>query len=614
MPWIHRTVFLGHDIALFLPDPNWAKGVEIVYKKETLVEAGQTGRENRSAKYSALRHEITGNFQLAQADALALQQSLYLLGTPVEGDRVYVGVPIWPDQLPLARWAEIIHDAQWVVSYDSTGYDILPASEVANATRDWVAPFLVGRLDQRPKLTSVSDLEARFSLKILERSPWDFRIQPAVQAIGDGSTWPESLQAHWKTLPDDWTEDTLVYEDSGAGRVEAVDGQEGTVRRGQQFLIKLDGRDQIRTLIAFFLNREGRVKAFDAPWLLQPGDDVPEAPHTTKARFSEDSIKITYKTDASGEAKVPMIQVPWEISGIAGEQPEQSSIAYLYRFWVDVPGGPVYWRFTNWEHDLQRAENSQQVTYQGDTRALFRHDKITQTIDLSDDPTSLGSWLFDGNPLLRIIQRRLDVPLHLEIYRTDPANTAAAKLIYLGEVADAENEGRRLTSSTQVLGGMLEMKVPNFFFGPVCNYKFCGPGCNTLGSMPPEHWTLSGTIVSQVGNVLTVQVTNNPCGATLTADYLAKAWLKTGEGEAFQLRQIVRSADAGSGSQRFTLKKPLRDVQVGASVTFRPYCSGTQAECDVKFNNYINMGAHPHIAPRNLSVPSREVNTPTGKK
>lgn len=615
MPLFHRTVFLGHDLALFLPDPNWRSSLEITHRLVAEIEAGQTGRENRRPKHYALRHELAATWTLPKAQTAELQNALWTLGTPTTGDRVYVGLPIFVDQLVPGRWAEKIYDAQWVLNYDETGYSIHASDDLPEVpVRRWFAPLIVGRLQQRPKLTALSDERAQYALRLLERSPWDFRIAPANPAPEVVEVdWPAALEANWKELPQDWTEDILEYDDVGDGRVEALDGQDGNVRRAQSFLVTMQNRAQVRALLNFFLARKGIVQSFAAPWLLQPGDDLPQTPHTTKARFADDVLKLTYSSDLTAEAQIGMLQVPWEIAGVAGETPEQAPDAYFYKLWLDVPGGLVVWRFTNWEHDLQRNEGGA-VTYKGDVNALFQHDKITHAIDLSDDPVAIGSWIFEGNPLVRVVQRVLDVPMQIEIRRGDPANPDAAAVVYSGEIVEADNEGRRLSASTAVLGGLLDVKVPNFFFGPVCNYQFCGAGCNTSGSMAPEDWTFTGTIVSQVGSDLTVTVTGNPPAAALVDDYFAKAWLKVGAGDAHELRQIVRSVALAGGQQRFKLKRPLRTVVIGAAATFRPYCSGTRAECEGKYDNYINMGAHPHIGNRNLSVPARTATTPTGKK
>lgn len=606
----HRTVHLGHDLALFLPDPNWRWALEIEHRLETRVEEGQTGRQNRRPRYSALRHTLSARWSLPREQTAEMQQALSELGLPVAGDRVYVGVPIFVDKLEPERWGERIYDAQWVVEYDESGYTIHAADALpATPARAWFAPLLVGRLDKRPLLKALNQDESQFGLKLLERSPWDFRIAPAPEGVV-GPDWPEALAANWRELPEDWTEDILVYEDVGDGRVEALDGQDGNMHRAQQMLVTCGNRAEIRTLLNFFAARKGRVQAFTAPWCLQPGDDTGATPHSTRATFGEDRLLLKYTSDAEAEARIPMRQVPWEMTAVGGEQPEQAPDAYFYRFWIETPGSLVEWRFTSWEHDLQRVENGVPVSYLGDTAALIEHDRITQTIDLSDEPTTLGSWLFAGNPLLRVVQRDLDLPLHVEILRGTPDEPQAATVVYTGEVLEAEMEGRKITAGTAVLGGLLEVKVPNFYFGPTCQYQFAGAGCG----LAAEAWTFGAEIVSVDANEVTVRITSNPPDATLGVDWFAKGWLKKGVGAAHEIRQIVRSADLGESLQRLTLKRPLKAFLADEPVTLRPYCSGTRSECEQKFSNYPNFGGHPHIGARNLSVPARELDSPTAKK
>lgn len=613
MPTIHRTVFLGHDLALFLPDIDWKLRYELKVRKETIVEEGQTGRQNRKPKYTALRHELACGWSLSRSVAAEVQRALIELGTPVAGERVYIGMPMPCDQLEPARWGEKIFDAQWVVEYDETGYAIHARDALPGApARRWFAPLIVGRFSVRPKLKVLNQDEAQVTVRLLERSPWDFRLTPAVE--GEVSAdWPAALEANWRELPEDATEDGLTYEDVADGRVEGIDGVEKVVRRRQRFLVTCQGRAKIRTLLNFFLARKGSVQSFDAPWCHQPGDDTPETPHETRACFGADELTLVFTSDEDADVQIPMVQVPWEIAGVDGEQPEQEGEFYGYKFWLDVPPAPVVWRYTNYEHDIIRTEGGEPVTYLGDTRAMFRHDQITQAIDLSDEPVNLTSWLFDGNPLLRIVQRILDVPLQVEIVRGKVSAPNAAVVVYSGEVLDVVDEDRSLQAETAVLGGLLDVKVPGFFFGPNCGYRFCGPGCNHAGAMPPENFTFAGTIVSQVGNVLTIAVTDNPPGHLLTADYFAKGWIKCGEGVAFELKQIVRSAAVVGSNVALTLKRPLRAAPGGAAVSFMPFCTGTKAECQF-WGNYINFGGHPDIGAKNLSVPRREVNVQGGKK
>lgn len=607
MGYFYRTVFLGYDIALFLPDPDWKNTVDITYRLKTRVDAGKTGREERKARHYVIRHEQRARWVLDASDTADLQAALINL------DTAFIGVPIFPDVLPPSRWAERIHDAAWVLNYDETGYAIYSAEALPVVpARKFLAPLLVGRRKERPKLTLSNTGDAQFDLTIVERSPRDFAIAPAPQAVG--SDWPEVLDADWSQLPEDSTEDSLIYEDLGDGRLEAVGGVDGVTRRRESFALALTNRTEIRTLLNFFAGRRGRVRSFAAPWLSRPGDDTPETPHATQARFADDDFTIQYQTGEVGRTKLSFVQLPWEIEGVQGEAPEQESDAYLYRFSIDVPGGPIVWRYTNWEADIARQESGQHVTYLGDTKGLIEHDKIVRTTDLFDEPTAITSYIFDTNPLLRIVQRMLDVPLAIEILRVDPSNPANAEVVYTGEVGEVENDGRKLKAETHVFGGLLELKVPNFYFGPVCNYQFCGDGCNQGNAMPPDHWTLTGTVQSVDGAEVDILVTSNPSGAALSEDWLSRGWLKKGEGEAFEIRKIVRSYDLGAGRQKLVLKKALRAVAAGDTVALRPYCSGTKTECQEKYNNYINFGGHPHIGAQNLTVPQKTIDSSGGGK
>lgn len=610
MNWFHRTVFLGHDLSLFLPDPNWASAVEVTYRLAARVDQGRTGRENRKPKYLQIRHELSAAWVLRKADTAALQSALYGLQlTTMPSKRVYIGIPMFMDQLSPKRWSERVHDAAWVINYDASGYTIYASTDLpVTPAFQWFAPLLVGRLENRPKLKANTDESSSLTLKILERSPWDFRIGPAPEGVTPAD-WPELL-VDWSNRPVDWTEDGLDYDDVGAGRVECLDGQEKVMRRGQELTVRLRSRSEIRSLLNFFLARKGRTQSFFAPWQLRAGADSIENPHAPRSRFNEDFLTLRWKTDAVAETRVKMLQVPWEDSPVTGETPEQVPDAYFYRFWIDVPNGPVQWLYTDWEHDLTRIEG----VYLGDEEALFQHDKISHAIDLSDAAVTLESHIFTGNPLLLVVQRQLDVPMKIEIRKGTPEAPAEAELVYSGEVGAVTCEGRKLSASTQVLGGILDVKVPNFYYTPNCNYTLCGAGCNCGGAMPPEDWMFTGSIEAINGTVVDVTVTGNPQGAVLGNDYFAQAWIKTGTGSTFELRHIVRSLLLGGNRQRFVLKRVLRAASVGVFVSFFPYCGGTRSECKNKFGNYINFGGHPHIGSQNLSLPSQKINTGAGGK
>lgn len=602
MPYYVNTVFQGHDIALFLPDHDWGYSLSIKHRLESYVDTGRTGREERRLRYRAIRREVQATFMLSQDEAAELQVALHGLG------KAYIGLPLFPDNLPVSRWSERICEPLYVINYDPSGYQIYAADALpAEPAYAFYAPLLVGRRVERPKITPLDVANCRFALRVIERSPWGYRIGIAPEGVV-AANWPATLEANWRQLPEDGTEDTIEYQDVGDGRIEGIDGDEGEMYRTQRMLVTCGSRAEIRTLLNFWVARKGRVQSFDAPWLHQPGDDTIESPHTATARFASDELELSFKTDETADATIQLQQVPWEEGdGIEGEVPVQDDDAYLYRFTLKAPVDPVIYRFTSWEYDLTRAGDG---TYKGDSQGLFEHDKIEHSIDLGDDPATLASWVFAGNPLLLIVQRALDVPLGIEIFKCNPDDPAAAELVYSGEVGPTESDSSRLEAETTVLGGLLEQKVPNFFFGPRCNYRFCGPGC----TLDPEDWTFLGTLSSSAGGDVVVDVDTNPPGADLVDDYFARAWISKGSGEDFEIRKIVRSYKTGAAQQRFTLKRPFRNLTASEAMTFRVHCTGTRMECRVKFGNYINFGGHFDIGPRNLSVPTREADTPTAKK
>lgn len=423
--------------------------------------------------------------------------------------------------------------------------------------------------------------------------------------------WPEPVTANWSTKPEDSTSDILDFTAIGNARVKSVDGQEGVVRRAQKFTATLDGREQIRALLAFFLARKGRVEAFTAPWLFRPSDvDTEAVPHATRARFADDTLTLTWLTDEAANAKISLLQVPWEINTPAGEAPVQPAEAYLYRFEADVPGVPVVWRYTDWEHDLARTENGVIVSYKGDTTGLIEHDGITQTSDLGDKATRIiMSANVPGNPLALVSANGIDVPVTIEIYRCNPANAEGAALVYSGSLTEVSEDGGKLTAETLVLGGLLRVKVPGFVFSPSCNHRFCRAGC----TLDIATWTLSGLIVGQVGSELTAQITGNPNGRPLSGDFYARGVLIAGAGEGWEIRQIVRNTHLPDGKMKFVLKAPLRNAPAGLAVTFRPDCDGSISACQAR-QNFVNFGGHPHMGPANLSIPQRQTNTSGGKK
>ena len=587
---------LGREIALLLIVPNLARddSHRIRLRYPVRIEEGESGRENREPGRESLSLEQTCAYTLRKNDAAALKAGLATLGNKL------VGVPLWCDLLAGADWA----DKNFVPGYLVRMSDgaILAEGSALEAT-EFYAPLLVGKLRQRPDEDAWTEDGCQCEISVFESSPPEYKIQGA--AVIAGEQFPEELEPTWTEVIER-SADGLVYDQVGKIREVSIDGQEKATKWGQEAAFVLNGRDEIRSLIGFFETVRGQWKSFGMPVWFRPNPDTETTPHDTRARFAADGIELAFSGGSLASCQLAFWQVPWEIEPPEGEEAEQAAPAYLFKFIMPVPGGPLYWRFTDWERAIERNEDGA-VSY---TPGPFEFDRITQDFALEDDPTTILSRVFEENPLMLILRRILEAPLEIEIYRCDPDDPDNARQVYSGEVEDVTGTGRALEAPTSLLGGAFETKVPDFFVQVPCNWDFCDEGCG----LDPDDWTFEGTLVSVDGLELVVAVTANPPGAALAGDYFAKAWIAKGSGETYEARDIVRSYDQGAGQQRFVLKRPFRDLEEGQTFTFRPNCGGTWSECKTKFANAINYGGHRHVQPDNPSLPTRETNVATGKK
>ncbi|MDR1282275.1 MAG: DUF2163 domain-containing protein, partial [Opitutaceae bacterium] len=279
-------------------------------------------------------------------------------------------------------------------------------------------------------------------------------------------------------------------------------------------------------------------------------------------------------------------------------------------FTLDAPGEPVEWRYTDFERPLDVVEQEGQpsVPYYP---SKIEHDKISRGYMLDDNPVKITAALAEGHPLLLVIGREIDVPLLVEIREGTPDAPAAARLLYSGEIDDVKQQGRKMTATTSIFGGRLDLKVPSVSFSPSCANEFCDAACG----LSLANWTASATIYSYTAATaeLTVTITNNPTGKTLDTDFFAGGWIRTGAGATLQLRMIVRSAPTTGNRQKLTLKRVLRSPITGATCTLAPTCAGTPALCN-RYGNYDNFLGHPHMSYKNLSVPQRSTSSEGGKK
>lgn len=597
MSRIHLTTHLGAPLYLWLLPPQGQYLAEIGVMIDTRIDEGSSRRENRRPVFENIRLSQAVEWTLFNAaDGNAFVEALATLNVEP------IGVPLWADAVRPADWATRIFSGNYAVAWDDDGaWEILLSSTVTSGLGyTYVAPLLVGRLERRPSMEQLGGAVCRVRAKIIENTPWDERISP--NAIAVGSNWPDELVIDWGQGVRDETDDILEYEQIGDGRLIAVEMQEGQSRRVMTGTLTLSSRDDMRRLVSFWSARKGQTEPFVIGTLYQPGESTPTAPHITGVRFDQSELRLRFEAGALCRAEVRFTQLPWEIVGVAGETAVQPARTFLYQMTALTPT-PVNWRWTAYERPLTRIEG----TY---SPAIIEHDSITRTIDLSDSAPKIIMWAYDGNPLLLVLRQEIDVPLEITIYEADPANPAAATLVFYGEIDSVAPQGRRIEATCSLLGGALKNKVPRFTLGKNCNYRLGGPGCGRNIA----DWTNAATLVAleqQPSGVIFYRVSigsTAPAGKDLVDDWFANGYVAAGDGLTYELRRIVRSAKLSATEQILILDRGFRSLTVGGSLSIVPHCAGTWNECRNKFNltnEWHNFGGHRLMPKNNPSVPTR---------
>jgi hypothetical protein len=345
MPVVN-TASDGLDIAVLLFPHEWSAALTIAHRFPGSVTAGQSGREGRRPKGEELRFKLALHCILAGDDAHDFRQ---LLATLADG---WVGIPIWHDQRTGADWADRIYDAGRL--FDLTSNTIVAHDAVLNDAHVY-APLCVGHINELPTLPAEDAELADFAFNLVEDSPIVFAI--GINAAVAAGTWPASIAPDWNEADEDKGERPLQFGQVGDDRTQTIDNQESIFRWGQTAPFTFPNADDIRTILAFFKSSEGLRRKFDSPWWFKPGDATAETPTETKARFGADTLTLAFESGDVATAKIEILQVPWEIEGVEGEEPEQPPRVFLYKFTYQLPA-PIVYRFTNWPRTLTRADEA----------------------------------------------------------------------------------------------------------------------------------------------------------------------------------------------------------------------------------------------------------------
>lgn len=578
--------YSGDNIDVIAFAPEWEPGIGLTLTWPSVIDVGLSGREERAPEADSPRFNLTVTLVLEAAEAHALRAGLASLGDKL------VGVPLWPDRLAGADWATRIFSPETIL--DITNGEIRP-SNYSLVAGDLYAPLLAGHLNGLPQIRPhAADGLAELVIELQEDSPWSWRV--GINATGTAGTWPATLSPNWGEALADLPIDGLSFEEISLARMRGVRGSDVAFRWGQKAPLFLEDRSAIRSLLAFWVACKGMNKPFDQPWWYKPGADTTTTPHTTKARFEGETLKLSFLTDGMAAALVSVVQLPWEVSATAGETPEQAPRAFFYKITHAIPS-PEIWRFTNWEADLVRASDG---TY---TAERFTHGEIVSGLALDSEEVSLRSWNFTGNPLLKFIPWTLEAKLTIEIREGDPSDPDAAALVWAGEITSGNQTGEQVNARARFFGGVLERQVPGFLVQHGCNWSIYSQGCTLLKA----DFEKAGTFTSAAGNVLTITT-----AAAEAAGTFFGGWIGVGSGSTWERRAIKNSAP-GSGIQTITVDRAIRQSASGQTVKFYRGCDGLPGTCQA-LSNFDNYGGQPFIPRDNPTLKASELNSDARKK
>ena len=576
--------FNGETLHLILLEPTWDRGIQIEHRHQTFLDEGLSGRESRSQASGTIRLTETCSYILEESEGDSLRVHLASLGD----DRV--AIPLWPDALVEDPFNNIrVYQGEVVVNYDENGQAIHFNSALPSPLPfTKIAPLLIGRLRDRPRIEALTDNKCRVTISVIEEGPWAYRISP--RDPGVGADWPALLEPNWAKVMD-LSRDGLDYVDIGKGRVKAVEGDDVVMRWGQEVEILLESRLMTRNLVSFYNVKRGRYGAFDMPLWFQPGSDTASTPFNTKVRFASDSLVIIYMTDVVARCEVRFWQLPSEITPPVGEVAEQPGQAFLYTLTYDLPTAQIS-RYTSYESSLTGPGGVH-------TSQTIEHGNFRKSMILEREEVEIISHIFTGNPLLLFVPFSLEKPLKVTIEEADPLDAVNATTIFSGEIKSARIEGKRVIAKAVAFGGALDRMFPRFLIQPSCNYIVFDDACSLLKANFKETSTI--TIIN--GSQITVQT------VAQGNDYYAGGWIETGTGANFETRPILSNVGA-----QFEILKPLKNAVVTQSIDFYPGCDGQASTCKTKFNNLINFGGHPFVPMQNPTLKAMDRQTDVRKK
>lgn len=592
MPWIHTVSVASESVKLLRFPHHWERPQNVDLFAYTNFSETDTRAEDRSPDDSGIRLFV--HIAILAKGPAAQEMREFLAA--YESERV--AVPMYCDAWAAADFdASRRFDPSFALNYDKADPDSHTVHEVASGPTPTAlptsCPLHFGRLAkvEEAEVLDTNRKAAVFRLVIDDDAPDSLRVLATDDALA--ASWPvslnkvESVEESYDIGPK-----TVAY---GSRVQKAVDSQEAAFRYGQGFRLNVLG-SQIGDLVSFWASMRGPWKAFTSPSFFTPGSPTSTAPHGTKVRFAEERLRLSFRTRDVAQASVEFVQLPWEIT--PARTYERPRKVWLYKFSYLSPEPVV----------VGLAGCSESVTAGGVPYVPGFVDPGRVSIDLerfADMSVDIVTHAEAGNPLMRFFPGPLQAPLVCEVYTCDPSDPdGTLQLVLPGEVDRVKPKGRQITATVSLFGGLLKEMVGGFTMGPDCKVDLFSPGCGLVEGDFEE----SGTISDIAANVVTVTT-----AAADAAGWFVDGVLEYGDGDDYQVREIVASAP-GSGTQVLTLDEALlAPAAVSDPVVFKPGCNGTYPRCGA-LGNAPNFKGHPRGARENITLKSFEHPTATGKK
>ena len=303
-------------------------------------------------------------------------------------------------------------------------------------------------------------------------------------------------------------------------------------------------------------------------------------------RLASDKMELVFDAAWQARAVVKMVELPLEtVAAALGD-----AYVYLYELTEVVAGDTVVWRFTS--HDAD-------VTHLGETWQArpFAHGERREAISGDSDTLSVGSFLFEGNPLASYFPfpPERDLKVVVREWRTV---LSVSKVIFAGLVRDVKLDGKAMTARCETLLADSKREGVTFRVQTRCQYRLGDAKTCRVSLASLIH---TGAITSIVGKVVTVS------GLAGAANYWAVGYIAvTNTAGKREFRTIV--ASAGS---TVTLQHRFSRVAVGAVATVVPGCDLAATTCATKFGNFANFGGHPKMD-KNLTLRAVPLKTAAG--